>query len=70
MKIWKIFEKGLNVIAYVQVSENCTIFDNAYASLQLVRRQFPNNRSINGTQLLDVDRGEQMRNGIPMFILE
>ena len=63
MKTWKILENGLSsVVAYVQVSESCTIYDTAYAALQLVRKQFPDNKGINGTQ--------KMQEGIPVFTLE
>lgn len=69
MKTWKIFKFGSNVIAYVQVPDDCKIYDDAYASLQLVRMKL-NDPYINGTQLLDTDRGEQMQKGIPVFVLE
>ena len=69
MKIWKIFKTVSNVLAYVQVSDDCKIYDDAYASLQFVRKKL-NDFHICGTQLLDVDRGEQMQNGIPVFVLK
>lgn len=69
MKVWKIFKAISNVLAYVQVPDDCKIYDDAYASLQLVRKKL-NDHNINGTQLLDVDRGEQIQNGIPVFVLE
>lgn len=69
MKTWKIFKTVSNVLAYVQVPDDCKIYDDAYASLQLVRKKL-NGPHICGTQLLDVDRGEQMQNGIPIFVLE
>lgn len=65
----EIFKTVSNVLAYVQVSDDCKIYDDAYASLQLVRKKL-NDPHIFGTQLLDVDRGEQMQNGIPIFVLE
>lgn len=69
MKTWKIFKTVSNVLAYVQVPDDCKIYDDAYASLQLVRKKL-NDPHICGTQLLDEDRGEQMQNGIPIFVLE
>lgn len=69
MKTWKIFKAGSNTIAYVQVTDNCKIYDDAYDSLQLVRMKL-NDPHICETQLLDVDRGEQIQNGIPVFVLE
>lgn len=69
MKTWKIFKAVSNVLAYVQVPDDCKIYDDAYASLQLVRKKL-NDSYICGTQLLDVDRGEQMQKGISVFVLE
>lgn len=69
MKTWKIFKAGSDIIAYVQVAGDCKIYDDAYASLQLVRKKLNDSR-INGTQLLDTDRGEQTQKGIPVFVLE
>lgn len=69
MKVWKTFKAGSDTIAYVQVPDDCKIYDDAYASLQLVRKKL-NDPHICGTQLLDVDRGEQMQNGIPVFVLK
>ena len=69
MKIWKILG-SMKTVAYVQVLESCVIFDTAYAALELVRKQFPENKKIDGTQLLDIKRGEQMQEGIPVFVLE
>lgn len=69
MKTWKIFKVVSNVLAYVQVSNDCKIYDDAYASLQLVREKL-NDPHICGTQLLDVDRGEQIQNCIPVFVLK
>lgn len=68
MKTWKIF-KGMKVVSYVKVAEECKIFDDGYAALQLVRKKF-NDSSIGGQQLLDVKRGEQMQESIPVFVLE
>lgn len=69
MKTWKIFKAGSDTIAYIQVSEDCKIYDDAYASLQLARKKLKDPH-ICGTQLLDVDRGEQIQKGIPVFVLE
>lgn len=69
MTTWKILE-SMKTVAYVQVLKSCTIFDTAYAALELVRKQFPGNKKITGTQLLDIDRGEQVQQGIPVFVLE
>lgn len=68
MKIWKILE-GTKIVAYVQVSKDCQIYNDSYAALQLVRKEL-NNPGISGTQKLDVDSGEQMQEGIPVFVLE
>ena len=69
MKTWKVLKGLIHIVAYVEVMENCKIYDTAYASLQLVRSQFPEDRSINGTQLLDVARGETMQENIPVYQL-
>lgn len=69
MKTWKIFKSGNDTIAYVQVPDDCKIYDDAYASLQLVRMKL-NDPYINGTQLLDMDHREQIQKGIPVFVLE
>ena len=69
MKTWKVLKGLTHVVAYVEVAENCKIYDTAYATLQLVRSQFPEDRSINGTQLLDVARGETMQENIPVYQL-
>ncbi len=69
MKTWKVLRGLLDIVAYVQVSESCTIYDTAYAALQLVRKQFPDDKSINGTQFLNEQR-EQIQEGIPVFVLE
>jgi hypothetical protein len=37
MKTWKVLKGLTHVVAYVEVAENCKIYDTAYASLQLVR---------------------------------
>ena len=70
MKTWKILGNGLSsVVAYVQVLETCTIYDTAYAALQLVRKRFSDNIGINGTQILN-EQKEQIQEGIPVFTLE
>ena len=69
IKTWKVLKGLTHVVAYVEVSENCKIYDTAYASLQLVRSHFPEDKSINGTQLLDVARGETMQENIPVHQL-
>lgn len=68
MKIWKVKKSSIGTVAYVKVPDDCTIFDTSYAALQLVRERM-NDRSINGTQLLDTDRGEKMKPGIPIYTL-
>lgn len=66
MKIWKISSnKGL--VAYVKVMETCTIFDTAYAALQLVRNKLDSNA--NTYQLLDIKRRENMLDNIPVYEL-
>ena len=69
MKTWKVSKRLAHVVAYVEVSENCKIYDTAYAALQLVRSKFLEDRNINGTQLLDVVRGETMQENIPVYQL-
>lgn len=69
MKTWKVLKGLTQVVAYVEVSENCKIYDTAYAALQLVRSHFPEDKSINGTQLLDVARSETMKENIPVYQL-
>lgn len=68
MKVWKVKKASIGTVAYVNVPDDCKIFDTSYAALQLVRERM-HDRNINGTQLLDADRGEQMRNGIPVYTL-
>lgn len=69
MKTWKVLKGLTHVVAYVEVSENCKIYDTSYAALQLVRSHFPEDRSINGTQLLDVAKGEAVQENIPVYQL-
>lgn len=68
MKIWKVKKASIGTVAYVNIPDDCKIFDTSYAALQLVRERM-HDRNINGTQLLDTDRGEQMRSGIPVYTL-
>ncbi len=68
MKIIKVLKTLTEVQAYVKVPDNCTIFDTQYAALQLVREKH-NDKSINGTQLLDIDHNEKMQAGIPVYTL-
>ncbi len=68
MRIWKIL-KGMKVVSYVKVTEDCKIFDDGYVALQLIRKKF-NDSSIGGEQVLDVKRGEQIQESIPVFVLE
>lgn len=66
MRIWKV-KNGFGLVAYVRVAEGCKIFDTSYAALQMVRNMFPDDRGINGTQLLDIAGGEKMISGIPIY---
>lgn len=65
MKIYKVFKKDL--IAYVKVPSDCTIFDTSYACLQMVRT-LHNDNNINGTQLVAED--EQLIENIPIYTLK
>ena len=67
MKIYKVFKRNHNILAYVKVNEGCTIFDTSYAALQLVRK-LHNDNNINGTQLLD--ENEPIVAGVPMYTLD
>lgn len=58
----------MKVVAYVEVTDDCKIYEDGYAALQLVRKKF-SNFHISGTQLLDVDHGEQMQANIALFVL-
>ena len=68
MKTWKVQKASIGTVAYVNVPDDCNIFDTSYAALQLVRERL-HDRSINGTQLLDIDRGEIIQPGIPIYTL-
>lgn len=67
MKIYKVFKKNHNILAYVRVPDNCIIFDTSYAALQLVRK-LHNDLNINGTQLLD--ENEPIMAGVPIYTLD
>ena len=67
MKIYKVFKRNHNILAYVKVNEGCTIFDTSYAALQLVRK-LHNDNNINGTQLLD--ENEPIMAGVSMYTLD
>lgn len=65
MKVWKILG-SVNVECYVKVSDEVfNKYDSSYKALQLARKEI--NHKLNGTQLLDVERGEQMENNIPVL---
>lgn len=66
-KIYKVFKKNHNILAYVRVPDNCIIFDTSYAALQLVRKLL-NDSNINGTQLLD--ENEPIVAGVSMYTLD
>lgn len=68
MKIIKVLKSLNEIQAYVKVPDNCTIFDTQYAALQLVREKH-NDRNICGTQLLDIEHNEKMKNNIPVYSL-
>ena len=68
MKIIKVLKSLNDIQAYVKVPDNCKIFDTQYAALQLVREKH-NDRSISGTQLLDIEHNEKIQNGIPVYSL-
>ena len=64
MKVWKILDnKSYNVACYVKVSEN--VFDGSWYALKLARETI--NKDLCTTQLLDVERGEQMEENIPVL---
>ena len=64
MKVWKILDnKSYNVACYVKVDES--VFDGSWYALQLARRTI--NKDLCTTQLLDVERGEQMEDNIPVL---
>ena len=64
MKTWKILDnKSYNVACYVKVDES--VFDASWHALQLARETI--NKDLCTTQLLDVERGEQMEENIPVL---
>ena len=65
MKVWKIldFKAEQGVACYVKVDES--VFDGSWYALQLARETI--NKDLCTTQLLDVERGEQMEIGIPIL---
>ena len=65
MKVWKIldFKAEQGVACYVKVNEN--VFDSDYKALQLARKTI--NKDLCTTQLLDIERGEQMIDNIPVL---
>ena len=65
MKVWKI-KGSMNVECYVKVSDEIfNKYDSSYKALQLARKEI--NHKLNGTQLLDVERDEQMEDNIPVL---
>lgn len=69
MKVWKVKKPLVGTVAYVKVSDSCRIYDTSYAALQMVREKMCD-CNISGTQLLDIERGEQIQEDIPVFTLE
>ena len=64
MKTWKI--KGMEVECYVNVSDEIfNKYDSSYKALQLARKTI--NKDLCTTQLLDVERGEQMEDNVPVL---
>ena len=67
MKVWKILDYSQNaknfIACYVNVNES--VFDGSYKALQLARKTI--NPKLNTTQLLDIERGEQMEENIPIL---
>lgn len=70
MRVWKVFKRLGVIAAYVEFASDCKIYDTSYAALQLVRSKFPNDKDINGTQLLDISAGEKMLQGVPVYQLK
>lgn len=64
MKVWKILDYSREskqlIACYVKVENN--VFDSSYKALQLARKEV--SKELNTTQLLDVERGEQMEENI------
>ena len=65
MKVWKIldFKSEQGVACYVKVKES--VFDGSWYALQLARKTI--NKDLCTTQLLDVERVEQMEDNIPVL---
>ena len=64
MKVWKILNnKSYNVACYVKVDES--VFDGSWYALKLARETI--NKDLCTTQLLDIERGEQMEENIPVL---
>ena len=65
MKVWKIldFKAKQGIACYVKVNES--VFDSSWHALQLARKTI--NKDLCTTQLLDVERGEQMIDNIPIL---
>ena len=64
MKVWKILDnKNYTIACYVKVNEN--VFDGSWYALKLARETI--NKDLCTTQLLDVERGEQMEDNIPVL---
>ena len=64
MKTWKILDnKNYTIACYVKVNEN--VFDGSWYALKLARETI--NKDLCTTQLLDVERGEQMEDNIPVL---
>lgn len=68
MKTWKI-KGSMNVECYVNVSDEIfNKYDSSYKTLQLARKTI--NPKLNGTQLLDIERGEKIIEGVPVLELK
>ena len=67
MKTWKILDYSQNaknfIACYVKVDES--VFDGSWYALQLARETI--NKDLCTTQLLDIERGEQMEDNIPVL---
>ena len=64
MKIWKILNSGsYGVACYVKVSDD--VFDSSWYALKVARETIDKNLCT--TQLLDVERGEQMEENVQVL---
>ena len=67
MKVWKILDYSREskqlIACYVKVSKS--VYDSSWYALQLARETI--NKDLCTTQLLDVERGEQMEENIPVL---